>query len=127
MGPAPHPDNVGDASVRVGQIGGYGSIGMGLDQLVAVLIQQRYLSVLIDVHDGYAHVKLAARAPVVDGDDRYLVDVVPVGVSRGFVVRLGRKDKGAPYGTDKLELTGLSSPSRRQDLTLARSSSSSTL
>ena len=82
-------------------------MGMGLVQLVAVLIAQRYLSFLVDVHDGYAHVKFAAPAVAVKGHDRYLVDVVPVGVSRVFVVRLVPEDKGASYGTDKLELTGV--------------------
>ena len=67
-------------------------------------IAQRYLSFLIDVHDGYAHVELAAPAVAVKGHDRYLVDVVPVGVSRVFVVRLVPEDKGASYVTDKLEL-----------------------
>ena len=79
-------------------------MGIGLDQLVAVLIAQRYLSFLIDVHDGYAHVELAAPAVAVKGHDRYLVDVVPVSVSRGFVVRLVPEDEGASYVTDKLEL-----------------------
>ena len=94
------PGDAGDSPVRVGQDGRYGSLGTwGWTSSYAVLIAQRYLSFLIDVHDGYAHVKLAAPAVAVKGHDRYLVDVVPVGVSRVFVVRLVPEDKGASYGT----------------------------
>ena len=116
LGPFPHPGDAGHAPVRVGQLSGYGSHGHGAGPARTPSSSRSVIFPASSMFMTAMHTSNSPRAPSLSMvDDRYLVDVVPVGVSRVFVVRLGRKDKGAPYGTDKLELIRRHLPPGAQD------------